>query len=207
MATADVIANKMTEAPEEEVVTEPAAVEAEAVVEEVTKEETKVTPEETDSEEEESQESDDTEEEDEESNSEEEKTLPAEAKEILRKNRKELRQARAEVKRLENELASNPFRDLFLSNSAKTALSEAGLTSGADRFLKMIDLSAVEVDDSGSITGLTEQVEELKKDFPDLFTTKSVKRTSTRIDGPNPQSTPNIPKTSADILAERLGGK
>ncbi|MET7739625.1 hypothetical protein [Streptomyces sp. NPDC005385] len=48
-----------------------------------------------------------------------------------------------------------------------TALSEAGW-NGNKRLLRHLDLDAVEIDEDG-ITGLTEQIEELKGEFPEFF--------------------------------------
>jgi len=35
--------------------------------------------------------------------------------------------------------------------------------------MKLIDLDGIDVDDDGEITGLTEQIEELKTDWPEFF--------------------------------------
>jgi hypothetical protein len=55
---------------------------------------------------------------------------------------------------------------------AKLALKEAGLQGTPDKLLKLIDTDDIEVDEDGEVDGLTEQIDELKKDFPELFAKK-----------------------------------
>ena len=82
---------------------------------------------------------------------------------------KALREAReSEASRHQGAIARMAFR---------TALIDAGLTTGHARLVKMLDLAdvEVEVDDDGEVevTGLDDQVKDLKKDFPELFSKKS----------------------------------
>lgn len=164
----------------------------------------------------------DTEEESTEEASEEE--LPDAVKDILKKNRKLLREAEAKNKAVEKELAElkankeeapkeetesapvdDKFKKLFVNTSAKSALADAGLTNGTDRFLKMLDLSTVEVDDDGAITGLDEQIKELTEEFKDLIVKEEApKKAPVKADAAGRRTTPSVPKSSADILAERL---
>lgn len=149
----------------------------------------------------------------EDSEEQEEPELPESVKEILKKNRKELRAAEARAKAAEKALAEkdaekpeeseSKFKQLYLNNAAKSALVEAGLTTGTDRFLKMLDLSEVEVDESGKISGLDDQIEDLKEDFKDLFAAP-VKKTPVKADAAGRREAPAVKKSSAELHAERL---
>lgn len=57
-----------------------------------------------------------------------------------------------------------------LISAVPTALDEAGWNGkNLSRMLKLLDLDAIQVDSDGDIEGLYEQVDELKKDFPEFF--------------------------------------
>lgn len=148
---------------------------------------------------------------------EEPEELPDAVKEILKKNRKEVREANARAVAAEKALAAkeagkeeaapseadSKFKELYLKSAAKEALVAAGITTGTDRFLKMLDMSSVTVDDSGSVSGLEDQIAELKEDFKDVFAPKPVKKVGS-VDGAR-RPAPAVPKTSAQLLASRLG--
>jgi phage protein D len=144
--------------------------------------------------------------------------LPDAVKEILKKNRKAVREAEARALAAEKALAAKEsgkeeatpseadtkFKELYLNSAAKAALVEAGITTGTDRFLKMLDLSSVEVDDSGAISGLEDQIADLKEDFKDVLSPKTVKKSTGNVDGSR-RVPVSVPKTSAELLASRLG--
>lgn len=141
--------------------------------------------------------------------------LPDSVKEILKKNRKELREAKARATAAEKALAAkdtestdtsetdSKFKELYLKSAAKSALAEAGITTGTDRFVKMLDLSSVEVDESGKISGLEDQIADLKEDFADVLAPKPVRKTVGNTDGAR-KPAPSVPKTSAERLAAGL---
>lgn len=151
--------------------------------------------------------------------------LPQAVKDILAKNRKELREAKAEARRAAKELADlkngepnpdveaakaseNTYKDLYITTSAKAALAEAGLTSGTDRMTKLIDFSAVEIDPDGTVSGLQEQVDALKEDFPELFAVKAPRRTTVKADvGGGKPPAPEPKKSSADKIAAAMMGR
>lgn len=64
------------------------------------------------------------------------------------------------------------WQAVVIRSSAKLALKEAGLQGTPDKLLKLIDTDDIEVDEDGEVDGLTEQIDELKKDFPELFAKK-----------------------------------
>lgn len=150
--------------------------------------------------------------------------LPQAVKDILAKNRKELREAKAEARKTAKELADlkngapdpdleaakaseNTYKELYISTSAKAALAEAGLTSGAERMTKLIDFGAVEIGADGTVTGLQDQVDALKEDFPELFATKAPRRTSVKADIGGGKPAPEVKKSSADKIAAAMMGR
>lgn len=68
--------------------------------------------------------------------------------------------------------------------AARTALVEAGLVGKPDRLLRLIDADRVDIDDDGEVTGIDDQIRDLKKDYPDMFG----KRGASRIDGADRES-------------------
>lgn len=149
--------------------------------------------------------------------------LPENIKEILAKNRAEVKAAKAELTALKKQIEkpepeaetetpeANPepavddrYKVLYVNTAAKAALVEAGLATGTDRFLKMLDLSSVEVDDAGAISGLDEQVKSLTEEFSDLIAPAKPVRKIAKTDAAGRKETPVAPKSSAELLAERL---
>jgi hypothetical protein len=98
------------------------------------------------------------------------------------------------------------YKGLIVRSEAKSALMEAGLTSGVDRMLRLVDLSAVTVEKDGTLTGLDAQVAIIKKDFADLFVpAKVTPPRPPRVDGAGKPRTESK-RTSAEIMAERVLG-
>lgn len=149
-----------------------------------------------------------------------EEELPENIKTILNKNRAAMRAAEARAVAAEKALASketpegeeappvdDKFKKLFVNTAAKSALAEAGLTTGTDRFLKLIDFDNVEVDEDGNISGLDDQIAELKDEFKELLAPKEApKKPVVKGDGAGRRETPVTPKSSAELLAEALRG-
>jgi minor structural protein GP20 len=74
------------------------------------------------------------------------------------------------------EAAEKKLKPVAVRAAAKAAFLEAGLQGGSDRVAKMVkllDLEALEIDDDGEVTGLTEQVAAVKTDYPELFGTQT----------------------------------
>lgn len=72
------------------------------------------------------------------------------------------------------EAAEKRFKPVAVRSAAKAAFLEAGLQGGTPeriaRVVRMLDLDALDIDDDGDVTGLSEQVAAIKKDYPELFT-------------------------------------
>lgn len=63
-----------------------------------------------------------------------------------------------------------------LISAVPEALDDAGWNGrNLTRMLKLLDLDSVEVDSDGEVDGLKEQIDELKKDFPEFFKRQRMK--------------------------------
>lgn len=146
----------------------------------------------------------------------EEEELPDTVKDILKKNRKAVREAEARANAAEKALAAkdstettepseadSKFKELYLKSAAKQALLDAGVTTGTDRFVKMLDLSSAEVDESGVISGLEDQIADLKEEWADVLAPKPARKTVGKTDGARREA-PSVPKSSAELLASRI---
>jgi hypothetical protein len=104
--------------------------------------------------------------------------------------------------------AEKRFKPGAVRSAAKAAFLEAGLQgSTPDRVAKlvrMLDLDALDVDDDGDVTGLTEQVKAIKADYPELFT-PTEKRPPRLNTGDRPPSNGKALTTGEKIAAQVLG--
>ena len=109
-----------------------------------------------------------------------------------------LKKANGEAAHYRNE--RNTFRDMVVNLKAERTLSDAGITN--PKATKVLDFSKVTVTESGELEGLTEQLESLKADFPELFGAGG-KEVSGGTDAANKKEA-RPQKSSADIIAERV---
>lgn len=81
--------------------------------------------------------------------------------------------------------ADKRYKPLIIATSAKAELVAAGVKADkVARLTKLLDLGEIEVESDGSVSGLTEQVTELKAEWPELFEEPKPKRaTSKAADG------------------------
>lgn len=66
-------------------------------------------------------------------------------------------------------VATAKYRGIIGRQAAKTAFMAAGLKGKPDGLLKLIDFDELEIEDDGEVTGLEDQVRQLKSDYPELF--------------------------------------
>lgn len=146
--------------------------------------------------------------------------LPENVKAILKKERDATRAAQQQARRLERSLQekdkpaedSEPdpnvakFRGLFVKQAAKSEFLAAGLTGQPDRLIRMLDMDEIDVSDDGEVTGLKEQIEDIKADFPDLFADDKPKRKAPRVAGSPRPAGNGAAKSSADLISARLTG-
>lgn len=68
------------------------------------------------------------------------------------------------------EIAGSTWKPLVVRSAAGSALAEAGLIGKPDRLVKLLDMDEIDVDpETGEIDGLSEQVADLRKEYPHLF--------------------------------------
>lgn len=96
------------------------------------------------------------------------------------KTQKDLqRQLEREVARAEQ---SERRRSTALIAAVPEALEDAGWNGrNMNRMLKLLDLDSVDVDSDGEVDGLKDQIEELKKDFPEFFKRQRMKEAAKEI--------------------------
>lgn len=104
--------------------------------------------------------------------------------------------------------AEKRFKPVAVRSAAKAAFLEAGLQGSTPermaRVVRMLDLDALDVDDDGDVTGLTEQVKAIKADYPELFT-PTEKRPPRLNTGDRPPSNGKPMTTGEKIAAQVLG--
>ncbi|MFI6854492.1 hypothetical protein [Streptomyces sp. NPDC050416] len=130
---------------------------------------------------------------------------------------KALREAREEGERR--------FRAPLVRTAARSALIEAGAlaflqdekdpeSAGArekgesriKRLLKLVDTDSLDVDDDGSVSGLDAAIDELRRDYPELFAAQA-RKVKPRPTGAPRQPAPEKPKSTAELHAARLLGR
>lgn len=104
--------------------------------------------------------------------------------------------------------AEKRFKPVAVRSAAKAAFLEAGLQGSTPeriaRVIRMLDLDALDVDEDGDVTGLTEQVAAIRKDYPELFT-PTEKRPPRLNTGDRPPSNGKALTTGEKIAAQVLG--
>ena len=130
---------------------------------------------------------------------------------------KQLREAREEGERR--------FRAPLVRTAARSALVEAGALaflqdekepesqaarekgeSRLTRLLKLVDTDTLDIDEDGSVSGLEAAVDDLRRDYPELFSVPARKPKARPTGAPRPPA-PEKPKTTAEIHAARILGR
>jgi hypothetical protein len=114
--------------------------------------------------------------------------------------------ARAEVE--------SQWKPRVINKSARVALLEAGLPADTPdarvkKLLKMLDLSDIDVDEDGEVSGLEEQIDQIKETIPELFRKPEPEPAPARVRAPKIDSAnrPNAqpaPKTTGEIHAAAI---
>lgn len=91
-----------------------------------------------------------------------------------------VKQEKSFQRQLEREVAKTERRvrdqSTVLIAAIPTALNDEGWNGkNLSRILKLIDMDNVSVDDDGEVDGLTDEIDELKKDFPEFFKRQRMK--------------------------------
>lgn len=106
------------------------------------------------------------------------------------------------------EAAEKRFKPVAVRSAARAAFLEAGLQGATPervaKLVRMLDLDALDVDDSGDVTGLADQVASVKADYPELF--KATEKRPPRLNTGDRPGTNGVPKRSADLIAAQAFG-
>lgn len=105
------------------------------------------------------------------------------------------------------EAATSVYKSHLVRAEARSQLLELGLNASPDRFLKMIDLDSVTVDDDGSIDGLEDQVKAIREDFPEVFKKKAVSLPDADSETRKNPAAPQAKSGAEKIAAFALGKK
>ncbi|MCA1840209.1 MAG: phage scaffolding protein, partial [Actinobacteria bacterium] len=98
---------------------------------------------------------------------------------LVRTQREVQRQVEREIAKAEQ---AERRRAAALISAVPSALEEAGWNGrNMPRMLKLLDLDSVEVDSDGDIEGLQDQIDELKKDFPEFFKRQRMKEAAKEV--------------------------
>lgn len=107
------------------------------------------------------------------------------------------------------EAAEKRYKPVAVAAAARAAFLEAGLQGSTPervaKLVRMLDLDALDIDASGDVTGLADQVAAVKKDYPELFT--PTEKRPPRVSGSDrPPAGNGQAKRSADLLAAQALG-
>lgn len=111
--------------------------------------------------------------------------------------------------------AEQKFKPVVVHAAAKAALLAAGLNVTSDatmkRLLRTLDLADIDIDPDGEVSGLDEQVDQIKDAFPDLFKkdepTPTPRPRAPRLDAAGKNNTPTAPKTTGEFYAQQILGR
>lgn len=121
----------------------------------------------------------------------------------LHKANEEAKNYRLQNKNLKDENKSLKeqagFKDKYLESEAKLKLNGMGIKN-PERFIKFLDLSDVTLDDEGNVEGLSEKVEALEEDFPEIF---DPLKQAGDVDADNKEPSTHEP-TASETLAKQL---
>ncbi len=126
------------------------------------------------------------------------------ALERYKKENQKFREQRDEYKAAaESGEAAEKFKTRTIAAEAKLALKGLGLNE-PDRIVKYLDTSNVSFNDDGELTVLDESIDNVKKDFPELFDVK--RRVGGKADGAA-NSPSNVKKSASQMQADLVLGR
>lgn len=100
------------------------------------------------------------------------------------------------------------YKPATIRAAATPALLAAGaIPARADKLVRLLDHSALDLDPSGEVTGLAEQVAAVKADYPELFTGAEPERRIPRVTGGDRPPADQAPKSTAERIASQVLGR
>jgi hypothetical protein len=138
--------------------------------------------------------------------------LRAEVADLKRAGEDETARATREAAEAAAAAAEKKYKPIVIKTTARAELVAAGVKSGKEaRLIKLLDLDDIDIDDDGEVTGLTEQVDALKEEWPELFAQPEEKpreqrRGSRAADGADKKPPPKKELTPSERQAALLLG-
>jgi len=129
------------------------------------------------------------------------KALAKELKELKRQGEDDGAKALREA----TEAVETRYQGVIARAAFKAELAKAGLKKGEGKLLKLLELEDVVVDEDGEVSGVAEQVRELRKDFPELF--GRGRESGGRGDGGQKGNPPEKKLSSAERIAMQAHGE
>lgn len=108
------------------------------------------------------------------------------------------------------------FKPMIVGKAARLGLVAAGLAPDTSedrmkRLLKMIDMSDVDLDEDGEVSGLEDQIDQIKETLPELFrkpepepAPPAPKVRAPKVDAADRKNVPPAPKTTGEMHAARI---
>ncbi len=109
--------------------------------------------------------------------------------------------------------AEKKYKPLLVKNAARAELAASGVKDGkVDRLIKLLELGEIEVDGDGEVSGLSEQVEALREEWPEFFVQETAvkpepRKGSRAADGADRKPAAVKPLTATERQAAALLGK
>lgn len=103
--------------------------------------------------------------------------------------------------------AEAKFKPVVIKAAARAAFAEAGLVKpdAVDKAIRLLDLDDIDVTPEGEVSGIDDQIADLKRDFPELF---AVRTQRTKVDGADRNGPGGAKKSTAEqIAAALIGGR
>lgn len=146
--------------------------------------------------------------------------LAKELREFKKKSESDAERAEreaAESRQAAFEEASNKYKPAIVKKHIETELMVAGVKSSKlARLVRLMDLDDVKVDDNFNVSGVEDQIEILREEFPELFQTdkesveeeeqKPKRKRAPRADG-SEKPAPKTEMSSTDKLMAQLRGR
>lgn len=122
-------------------------------------------------------------------------------KEMERVNLDDNERAIEEAKDAARREAEESFNERLKQAEARSVLAQNRIVNPNDKTLQLLDLSSVEVDDTGRVSGLDKAVEALKKEYPSL-----IEGSNTNPNLGNEEPSPQ-PVSMNDLIRQAAGRK